>query len=265
MFWQKLQEKIEKMVETDPANSYQGEWRFYHAPLLGVARADDPLFEEMKEEHIVGEKHLMPEEWLPGAAAVISYFLPFSQTVRSSNHGPRKASLEWMHARFLGEDFNDLVRNAIIREVESQGEKAIAPALDERMDVDYLSFSSNWSERHVAMVAGLGTFSLNKGLITARGMAGRFGSVINTLDLEPSPRDFNDPFQYCLALMDGACGDCIERCPADAIGPEGKDKMKCFQYLFAEDPLREEREPFGYPFSACGKCQTNVACENSIP
>lgn len=119
MFRQKLQDKLKAMIETDPENRYQGQWQFYQSPLLRVARADDPLF--------------------------------------------------------------------------------------------------------------------------------------------------NDPFQYCPALADGFCGECIERCPAGAISLKGKDKPACFQYLFGRDPLKEEREPFGYPYSACGKCQTKVACESQIP
>ena len=38
-------------------------------------------------------------------------------------------------------------------------------------------YASNWSERHVAYVCGLGTFGC-QGLITSKGLAGRFGSII---------------------------------------------------------------------------------------
>ncbi len=265
MFLQQLQEKITKQVQTDPDNSFTGQWLFYDPPLVGAAFAADSLFLKMKEEKIAGEQFMLPEEWLPGAVSVISYFLPFTREVRTSNHTQGKASMEWLHSRFQGETFNDKIRKLIIKEIESFGEKAVAPMLDERKVIDFNELASNWSERHAAYVAGLGTFSLNRGMITVRGMAGRFGSVITTLKVEPTPKDYSTPFEYCPELMEGSCGMCIDRCPSGAITSEGKDKQVCFQHLFIQDPLKEEREPYGYPYSACGKCQTNVPCEYQVP
>ena len=48
---------------------------------------------------------------------------------------------------------------------------------------------SDWSERHIAYVAGQGTFSLSDGFITERGIAHRCGSVVIDLKLPPSPRN----------------------------------------------------------------------------
>jgi hypothetical protein len=47
--------------------------------------------------------------------------------------------------------------------------------------------TSNWSERHSAYIAGLGTFCLSYSLISEKGCAGRYGTVVTDLDLEPSP------------------------------------------------------------------------------
>ncbi len=66
MVLQKLQEKIDNLINSDPDNSFQGQWRFYDLPLFGVARADGSLFIKVKEEKIVGGHLLLPEEWLPG-------------------------------------------------------------------------------------------------------------------------------------------------------------------------------------------------------
>lgn len=51
-----------------------------------------------------------------------------------------------------------------------------------------VSYTSNWSERHVAFVCGLGTFGLSKGLITEKGIAGRLGSLIVSEKFEPRKR-----------------------------------------------------------------------------
>ncbi len=265
MILQDLQNKMINLINTDADNTFQQEWRFYDTPLIGAALADDPLFFKMKEENIAGKQFLLPGEWLPGAVTVISYFLPFTREVSASNYYKGKGSMEWLHARFKGEAFNNIIRSLIIGEMETLGEKALAPMLDDKMEIDYNEMSSNWSERHAAYVAGLGTFSLNRGMITEKGMAGRFGSVITTLTLEPTPRRYNDPFQNCLWMVDESCGACMERCPSGAITEQGKDKKVCYEYLFVKDPLKKEREIYGYPYSACGKCQTSVPCENQIP
>jgi len=51
--------------------------RIFDAPLTGVASADDPAFRDLRRESVVGPHFLLPEEWLPGARAVVSFFLPF--------------------------------------------------------------------------------------------------------------------------------------------------------------------------------------------
>jgi hypothetical protein len=52
--------------------------RLYDVPIFGVADALDPMFEEMRRPGAIGPHFLLPEEWLPGAKRVISFFLPSS-------------------------------------------------------------------------------------------------------------------------------------------------------------------------------------------
>ena len=88
------------------------------------------------------------------------------------------------------------------------------------------AYASTWSERHAAYVAGLGTFSLSKHLITEKGLCGRFGSVITDAPLEVTPRPYTDPYEYCTF-----CGACVPRCPARAISVEkGKTIKVCAKY-----------------------------------
>ncbi|MDZ4164687.1 MAG: hypothetical protein U1C55_06130 [Smithellaceae bacterium] len=257
--------KILAFVREDEANRLGGNTSIYDEPLVGFAQARDPLFEKLKEEEVIGDVHRSPEEWLPGALCVISYFLPFSREIRSSNYGNGLASEEWLQGRFQGEGLNNKLRKFLVEELTARGGRAIAPAIDKDWMVDYQLCRSNWSERHAAFIAGLGTFSLNRGMITSRGMAGRFGSVITNLEFTPTERAYRSPFEHCPFLVDGSCGACIDRCPVGAITAEGKDKKRCHQYIFIEDPLAEIRMKYGYPQSACGKCQTSVPCETGIP
>lgn len=260
-----IQRKLTHIVQFDPTNSFDSFYPYFDPPIIGVADAADPLFKELKKKKVAGKKFMLPEEWLPGAQSVISYFLPFSTRVRTSNHEPGTASPEWMHGRFAGEEFNVILRYFLTEEMKFAKGKAVSPGLDKRMKVDYSNFTSTWSERHVAYVAGLGTFGLNAGLITKRGMAGRFGSVITDIKIEPTVRPYENHYQYCPHLTDGSCGECIERCPVGAITENGKDHAKCHHYLYKQNPLKDLADRYGYPYSACGKCQTNVPCEEQIP
>lgn len=231
--------------------------RIFDPPLLGVADARDPLFEKMKEASVIGQHFLVPTEWLPQAKSVISFFLPFTKEVRDSNKKIANwPSLEWLHARIEGQAFVlDLCRylDSILLEA---GHTNIIPATDPRFTMNDKppTFTSNWSERHVAFVAGLGTFSLSKGLITKKGMAGRFGSVITSLELATDKRKYTEIDEYC-----NHCGVCMENCLVNAISYEqGKKHEPCGAYI-------DETAVKFSPRYGCGKCQVNVPCEKEIP
>ena len=260
-----LTNSIEEFILHDCANSLPGEGPIFGAPLVGFASAADPLFDEFTREEIIGHVFRRPREWLADAVTVIAYFLPFREHLRRSNYGGDLPSDEWLHGRFRGEEFNQQVRRFLVSSLQNLGGKALAPALEKELVVDYAALTSNWSERHVAYAAGLGTFGLNRGLITEKGLAGRFGSIITNLAFPATSRLYDKIFQYCPYLMEGTCGVCIERCPAGAITQRGKDKAACYQYMFIEDHLRQRREQFGYEHSICGKCQVGVPCEGGIP
>ena len=158
--------------------------------------------------------------------------MPFCEGVRRSIYGGPPTSVEWLHARFLGESFNEKLRHYLVTVLEKEGEQSLALLLSSNYNTDYKVLSSNWSERHAAYAAGLGFFGLHRGLITAKGIAGRFGSVITSLPFKATPRSPGSHFQNCPFLVDGNCGACIERCPVGAITKAGKDKSKCHQYMF---------------------------------
>jgi epoxyqueuosine reductase len=253
LFLQTFEEDIANFTKNSHHN-YVNElemMQIWDQPLISVASASDPMWVKLKEPQVVGPDHLTPEEWLPNAKSVISYFLPFTEHIRSSNRIKGLPSTEWLYGRFEGEMFNNALRRLIIGLVESHGGKALAPALDGRFSVT--EHRSNWSERHVAFIAGLGTFGLSRSLITSLGTAGRFGSVIVDLEFEPEPRQYQEFDDYC-----AKCGKCIDRCPCGAITQEGKDKEQCSQYLYKILELNKPRY-------ACGKCQTNVPCEYRNP
>jgi epoxyqueuosine reductase QueG len=248
-----VSELIQRFVLTSPLNTIKelGDLQIYEAPLVAVAAADDELFEQLKAADAAGPQHKLPTEWLPEAKAVIVYFLPFSERVRQANRKQGVAATEWLYGRIEGEQFSVGLRQYLLAALQAAGCQAVAPSLDPRFAVTQRR--SNWSERHVAFVAGLGTFSLSRSMITKKGSAGRFGSVIVDLPLEPTSRPYHEIDEYCIK-----CGACILRCPPLAITEAGKDNAVCSGYL--DRVLARFHPRYG-----CGKCQTGVPCEHQIP
>ena len=240
--------------------------RLYDDPIIAIGSADDPMWEEMKAPQAVGTLFRTPKEWLPQGRCVVSYFAPFSDFVVEGNKKDRvEVGNGWLYARVEGQAFLTEINHFLEQWFEGQGVKALSPYASDEFKYVFeagscddiadknLSFTSNWSERHVAFICGLGTFGLSKGLITRRGVAGRFGSVIVDAPLEVTPRPYTDIYEYCTM-----CGACM-RCPGGAITlAEGKSHTLFSSYV---NTMREKYAPrFG-----CGKCQVNVPCERGIP
>ena len=229
--------------------------RMYDEPIAGIAVADDELFEIYKQPGIVGPQMLSPAEWLPGAQSVISFFLPFSDDVKKANANESTyAALEWVYARIEGQAYLTKCAQGLAQKLREKGCEVCIPSVDPRFAVDMSFFSSNWSERHAAFAAGLGTFGKSRGLITEKGMAGRFGSLIISEKIDADHRPYSDVYEYCIN-----CGACARRCPAGAIPEEGiKIQTICA-------PFVDHSKTVFAPRYGCGLCQTGVPCESGIP
>ncbi len=255
------------------------------APLVGFADAYDPLIGVFKR--VVGPSHLSPlEAWqkaFPSASppddlSIIAWVLPFSEVISKSNRGPLLPSRHWAHGRLYIEAVNNQVRDRLVDELAEQGHRAVAPARTDFFDVDWESPAgpvSTWSERHYCYVAGLGTFGLNRGLITARGMSMRCGSIVADVALPPTERE-GSLAAHCPFLENGGCGVCIDRCPVGAITPDGKDNVKCYKYLFetigpqlddlvSQEAINATKSATQGRLGICGLCHTGVPCEERIP
>ncbi len=277
-----IAEAVKAFVKESPANRCDvlDGAPFWMDPIVGFASGDDPVFDGFKQ--IIGDFHLTPREIMrlhladaglsgadaePGALSVVSWVLPASEMIRRSNRAEAvHPSLAWAHGRWYGEKFNALLREHVVSVMEGMGGRAVAPMLSphfERGRFEKIGLGSNWSERHVAYACGLGTFSLNDGLITPKGMAMRVGSVVTTLPLEPSPRSYSSHTANCLFYRGIECAKCVPRCPAGAISESGHDKDRCYQYAYEE--LAHKRDEYKVDVIGCGLCQTKVPCEFRIP
>lgn len=244
--------------------------KMFEAPIFAFGAADDEYFTLLKEPSAIGKHYLPPREWLPLSKTVISFFLPFTAAVRKGNRRDMSwPSEQWLHGRIEGQAFIIKLCGYLQEKLVAAGYNSLVPALDERFwartgfnnatpysenSEATAAFTSNWSERHAAFVCGLGTFGLSKGLITQKGVAGRFGSIITELYLPPDVREYTSINEYC-----SMCGKCGKNCPVHAISLEkGKNHQICSDFL---DKTAEKCKPrYG-----CGKCQIRVPCEAGIP
>ena len=218
----------------------------FREPLVAVSAADNPAFAQLKS--LIGEWHYLPSDILPGAASVISFFVPFTREVAS---GPRKsqgASEVWGEAYIvINQAFVD-ISNAVIDYLHSQGFQAGAIPPTHTYNPEDLK--CKWSHRSAAVIAGLGEIAANRLVITDKGSCGRFCTVITTAPLAPSG---NPAPRRCKYLLDGSCGACFKICPVGALGPDGMDKFACQDELFRNQQFLEVNGSVTEA-DTCGKC-----------
>ncbi|MBU4438442.1 MAG: (Fe-S)-binding protein [Firmicutes bacterium] len=260
-------------------NNYSNEIQapYFDEPLVQFASATDELSRQYKE--IIAPEHLTPQEVFdiayPDAAikaqTVISIALPISEKIRQSNHLQKEwASDEWMLLRTFGDDrFIDGLNQQLSQFLNDKGYKTINPTGLKAFNV-YMNGKgplSNWSQRHVAFATGLGTFSINDGFITEKGMAIRLTSLVTEAVIEPDKREVENHTANCLYLSKGTCKACFKRCPVGAITEKGHDKIVCVQRCYGEESQSRAKAIGGNPEagSGCGLCQTNIPCEFSNP
>lgn len=235
----------------------------YDRPVLGFARADDPMFQELRQPEAVHPEFKLPREWLEHGETVISFFFPFTETIRRANSRSMDwPADEWLHGRIEGQELLNSYARHLCQLLQAAGWEAAAPSLDPHFQM-LERFASNWSERHVAYICGLGTFGMSRGLITEKGMAGRFGSVVTSCPFPATRRPYTGLTEYCIA-----CGKCAKNCPVGAIAPQrgvlnAKDQTRCAQ--FVSSTRQPSRSPEGKVRYGCGKCQVNVPCAAGIP
>ena len=272
-----IENMIRDFIATSPQNTMQNKAgdAAWDDVLVGFAAGTDSIWQQYKE--YVGAFHWTPWEVFnqhcPQESAgaedltVISWVLPQRALVRKANRKAKKyPAEEWARSRIYGEEFNAALRRHVAKSLQKAGHAAVAPMLVSNWTIinsRRFSYASSWSERHAAHAAGLGTFGLCDGLITAKGKAMRVGSVVAKLSIEPTPRPYSNHRAYCLFFDNGTCGKCIDRCPVRAITEAGHDKEKCRQHLARSREYVKKTYKFeGY---GCGLCQVGVPCEAGIP
>ncbi len=268
-----------------------GGGRIFSTPFIGVSSGDDHLYKKYKK--VVGPEHYTPAElWLAdglpnqeGLASklrVVSIVCPFVDEIRIVSKTVKKipAEIYSVGRNYANPFMLDLLRR-IIKYIQDLGYNATAGMLSENFSIYTRGrFYSNFSERHAAYAAGLGTFSLHEGFITEVGCNVRFTSFITDAPFEVTPRRHEDPYGNCLYYSEGTCRKCEEKCPGGAITENGHDKNKCFYYgqkvarklrdrigsilKPSSRRINHELRPGWFPVG-CAFCQFDVPCMDKNP
>jgi len=268
--------KINEFLENDESNKMSkldDSYIFEPNVLVGIADGRDPIYNRYK--NIIGEFHLTPSEayeWYckkkgieynDRNLSVVAYILPINHKtkIENLNYSKTMPSERWAHTRLFGEQANINIQSHLIEQLKKFGINAFSPALDKSLfRINRKIWASNWSHRHNCFAAALGSFGLSDGFINPRGKAMRCGSLI--IDLKLPSDAYNrssDPYELCIK-----CGECISRCPVDAISFENHhNKMICAPHVTSTIPFINQT--YGINIYACGLCQVGVACSDDIP
>ncbi len=234
-------------------------------PQVGFADAHHPYLRELKT--IISEKHCLPVDVLGGATIVIAYFVPFDRELALTNNIKGDiSSPQWALAYEETNEMFGRMNEYLVNELKKMGYQAAVSPEAGVFDRDKLR--SNWSQRHFARVAGLGTFGVNNMLITKDGCCGRYSTVVTNLDVEP-----DQPLteEMCLYRKNGSCGVCVKKCPSGALTLDGYDRYACYGVCMKNAKIYTE---FGNSYvgdpeagseiigsEVCGKCLVGVPCQ----
>ena len=220
--------------------------RIWKTPIIKYADAQSPGMLRLKE--IISPQHALPQDFLPEATVVLSYFLPFQEEIAKSNIAGQEASATWANAYLTTNTMAAHLNEHLKKWIEANGYQAEIPKEAAAFRKELLI--SAWSQRHIAYLAGHGTFGMNNLLISDVGSCGRYFSLITTLPVTP---DTPVAKERCLYKKNGTCGICLKRCFSGALQASGFDRHKCY----ATCQVNEAKYPGA---SVCGKCVVGLPC-----
>ena len=238
-------------------------WR---EPLVGFADANSQEIKNIRE--YTYEEHLMPNDILENPTVIIAYFVPFTNDIANSNVEGELASEKWTVAYQETNEMLTKINDYIIEKIEEMGYKAAICKEAGKFDNNILK--SKWSHRHIAKLAGLGTFGINNMLITKEGCCGRYFTIVTNLPVSP---DKMSDEENCLYKRNKSCLVCVKRCFSGALKESSYDRFKCheicnrsfnhYEKLYGNKEFIKGKPSGGS--EVCGKCVVNLPCSFKRP
>ena len=230
--------------------------KFWKEPIIEIISANDNRLLTLKET--VSTDHLMPCDILHNAKSIVSFFIPFQDYIVDSNINGKLASQEWAAAYVKTNDLIKTINDNIEILMEQNGYKAGKIPATHNFNKEKLI--SNWSHRHIAYMAGLGTFGMNNMLITKNGCCGRFGSIV--VNYEPEEyKQIHKTKEKCLKKQNGSCGLCQKRCVVNAYEGNTFSRQKCYRQCLENAELYKDLGKA----DVCGKCLLGLPCSTREP
>ena len=228
-------------------NNIENIWR---NPVIGFGDANSDYIKKLPK--LILDSHRLPSDYLTDAKIIISYFLPFKKEIGQSNEEGDSPSFLWGKAYVVTDTLASKLNKHLINIIEKMGYNAADP--QEAAKFNPVILKSQWSQRHIAYQAGLGTFGINNMLISEQGSCGRYFSIITNLDINP-----NEPLkeERCKYKVDNSCGICIKKCRIGALKYNNFDRIKC------SENCTKNTEIIG--IGVCGKCTVGLPCSYKNP
>lgn len=238
-------DRIQELIETSikqmvAAGSKNTEYR---EPIIAFADAEDPEFDKIRD--MTHQRHMKPKDWMPQGKTVVSYFIPFTRALADLNRKHGYVAREWAVAYIETNNLIKEINKTVCGRLKELGVDSVWQL--PLVNYDSEKLMSYWSQRHVAFIAGIGTFGMNNMLITGKGCSGRYGSFIIDHKLEAGIKNREEK---CLYKKDGSCGACMKLCPVQALSTQGFDRYKCSDRTHEVNAFYKDLDSC----DCCGKC-----------
>ena len=250
---EKIKEIITSCVENE--NSLFVEYNTWRKPLISSIDANNQQINSLKA--IVSKDHLLPHDILQDAKSIICFFIPFTDEINKSNISNRISSKEWALTYIRTNTLIARISNEIELLMKSAG--YTVGKIPATHNFDTKTLMSNWSHRHIAYFAGLGSFGINNMLITEHGCCGRLGSIVTNYPLKE--RNIVNHKEKCLNKINGSCGFCIKKCVNQALNEKEFNRFVCYEMCLEN---AEFHKNIGYA-DVCGKCLVGLPCSYKDP
>jgi len=230
--------------------------KMWEDPIIEIISAENEKLQILKEA--VSINHFMPCDILPDAKSIVCFFIPFHKSIVESNIEGALASREWAIAYVKTNDLIAAIGDKIETLMAEKGYKT--GKIPATHNFDKKKLISNWSHRHIAYIAGIGTFGINNMLITKKGCCGRFGSIITSYEFEEYP-EIKEVKENCLNKLHGGCGICQKKCVVNAYPNKSFDRNLCYKQCLENG---KNHRNIGHT-DICGKCLVGLPCSLKAP
>ena len=249
-----IRETIKSTILAYEKDNQMGQ--MWKEPIIEIISANNESLKTLKEA--VSAEHCMPRDILPDAKSIICFFIPFQDSVVHGNNDGTMASKEWAMMYVKTNDLIKVIGDQIELFMEQHGYKTGKIPATHNFNTEKLI--SNWSHRHIAYIAGMGTFGKNNMLITKNGCCGRLGSVIINYEFAEY-KTISVTTEKCLSKAGKVCGICQKKCVINAYENENFDRHKCYAQCLKNS---EYHEAVGLA-DVCGKCLVGLPCSVREP